>query len=99
MQLAPDLILVGSIAEGTRVKLANELDFLIRFEGWPEPAFEFKGEDPFHLYRSGKTSLYIWWARSTVIELLLLQPNVRLGWAISSVMLASSSSTLSSTNS
>ncbi len=54
-RLKPRLRLVGSIAEDTRLVVANELDFNICFEAWKlEPPFEVRKEDPLHLYKSGE---------------------------------------------
>ena len=52
--LRPAFTLVGSVAEGTKVGLGNELDIMVDFRGWSEsdPLFTINPEDPFHLYAS-----------------------------------------------
>ena len=49
--LEPQFNLIGSVPEGTRVGLANELDVMVSFKGWPKEAFTIHEGDPFHLRR------------------------------------------------
>ncbi len=43
--------MVGSVAEGTRVGLGNELDLMVDFQGWNEEVpFKIRKDDAFHLY-------------------------------------------------
>ena len=49
-ELEPEFILVGSIAEGTRIYAATELDVLVRFNGLKDEKFQFKiGKNAFSL--------------------------------------------------
>ncbi len=51
--LCPDFVPVGSVVEGTRVLIANELDVNLIFKAWKDrPPFEVRQEDPFHLYET-----------------------------------------------
>ena len=52
--LSPKMTLVGSVAEGTRLILGNEMDVLMEFPNIPE-AFEIRNDDPFHVYCTEKT--------------------------------------------
>ena len=52
--LSPEMTLVGSVAEGTRLILGNEMDILMEFPNIAE-AFEIRNDDPFHLYCTEKT--------------------------------------------
>ena len=47
----PRFVLVGSVAEGTRIGLGNELDLTVTFDGWDDdqPPFKVDPGDPFHL--------------------------------------------------
>ena len=56
--LKPKMTVVGSVAEGTRLVLGNEMDLLMEF---PElkGAFEIRNDDPFHLYCTSKTSPFL----------------------------------------
>ena len=49
--LRPRFVLVGSVAEGTRIGLGNELDLTVTFDGWDDdrPPFKVDPGDPFHL--------------------------------------------------
>ena len=49
--LRPRFVLVGSVAEGTRIGLGNELDLTVTFDGWDgdRPPFKVDPGDPFHL--------------------------------------------------
>ena len=50
--MGPFFELVGSIAEGTRIGLANELDLALKFKAWLiQPPFKVEG-DPFSLKKS-----------------------------------------------
>ena len=53
-QLRPKFTLVGSVSEGTRLGLANELDLTVKFHGWPEGCFCVEG-GPFALKRTEAT--------------------------------------------
>ena len=53
-ELKPRFTLVGSIAEGTRLGLANELDLSVKFHGWPEGTFRIT-DDIFNLKRTTNT--------------------------------------------
>ena len=50
-QLKPKFILVGSVSEGTRIGLGNELDITIEFEGWNNSPPLVAGIDAVHLHR------------------------------------------------
>ena len=56
--LKPKMTVVGSVAEGTRLVLGNEMDLLMEF---PElkGAFEIRNDDPFHLYSTSKTPSFL----------------------------------------
>ena len=56
--LRPKMTVVGSVAEGTRLVLGNEMDLLMEF---PElkGAFEIRHDDPFHLYCTSETPSYL----------------------------------------
>ncbi len=47
----PKLRIAGSVAEGTRIELANELDMILDFDGWSS-SFKVNRGDPFNLYAS-----------------------------------------------
>ena len=53
-KLKPKFTLVGSIAEGTRLGLANELDLSVKFYGWPEGTFRIQ-DNIFNLKRTENT--------------------------------------------
>ena len=57
-KLRPNLTLVGSIAEGTKIGICDELDLMIDFTGVSKPPFEVNLSDPFHLYKNESTP---WW--------------------------------------
>ena len=42
-KLKPKFMLVGSVSEGTRLGLANELDLTVNFQGWPKGCFCVEG--------------------------------------------------------
>lgn len=48
--LQPRFTLMGSVPEGTRLGIANEMDIMIEFEGLAGTPFGLKLEDPYHLY-------------------------------------------------
>ena len=52
--LQPKFSIVGSVAEGTRLGLANELDLSMSFDGWPDGTFCVK-DDPYFLRKTEKT--------------------------------------------
>ena len=52
--LKPKFSIVGSVAEGTRLGLANELDLTMSFEGWPDGTFCVK-DDPYFLRKTELT--------------------------------------------
>ena len=52
--LKPKFSIVGSIAEGTRLGLANELDLTMSFEGWPDGTFCVR-DNPYFLRKTEKT--------------------------------------------
>ena len=55
-ELSPFLELVGSMAEGTRIGLANELDIHLHFKTWiAEAPFKVEG-DPFSLKRANRST-------------------------------------------
>ena len=45
--------MVGSVAEGTRIGLGNELDLTLTFAAWKGDAIPFavRDDDAFHLYK------------------------------------------------
>ena len=49
--LKPRFTLVGSIPEGTRIGIGNELDITIDFDGWKDNPPLVAGIDPVHLCR------------------------------------------------
>jgi hypothetical protein len=49
----PTFTLIGSVAEGTRIGIANELDLTVEFEGFEKPPFQVLDGDPFHLTATG----------------------------------------------
>ena len=51
--LKPKFSIVGSVAEGTRLGLANELDLTMSFDGWPDGTFCVK-DDPYFLRKTEK---------------------------------------------
>ena len=53
-ELQPQLILVGSVAEGTRLWLANEMDLMLRFNH-PATMFAIRDNDPFHIFLNEST--------------------------------------------
>ena len=48
--LQPRFTLMGSVPEGTRLGVANEMDIMIEFEGLAHTPFGVRLEDPYHLY-------------------------------------------------
>ena len=56
--LKPNMTVVGSVAEGTRMIVGNEMDLLMEFPDLKE-AFEIRYEDPFHLYCTLKTPAFL----------------------------------------
>ena len=53
-KLRPKFSLVGSVSEGTRLGLANELDLTVNFHGWPEGCFCVE-DGPFALTKTEAT--------------------------------------------
>ena len=51
-QLKPIFTLMGSVAEGTRLSIANELDICLEFEGLKNSPFVINPEDPYHIYKT-----------------------------------------------
>ena len=49
--LKPKFTMVGSVPEGTRIGIGNELDITIEFEGWNENPPLVAGIDVVHLCR------------------------------------------------
>ena len=49
-KLKPRFTLMGSIAEGTRMCISNEMDICMEFEGLEDSPFFIKLGDPYHLY-------------------------------------------------
>ena len=47
--LKPEFTLVGSVAEGTRIGLGNELDITMKFLAWEKCPFMKVGDSAFHL--------------------------------------------------
>ena len=60
-RLKPRFILIGSIPEGTRIGVANEMDLMMEFAGLSDCPFGTNLEDPYHLY---KTKLFPAWMSS-----------------------------------
>ena len=60
--LRPRFVLVGSVAEGTRIGLGNELDLTVTFDGWDDdrPPFKVDPKDPFHLKATDHTPDWMW---------------------------------------
>ena len=60
--LRPRFVLVGSVAEGTRIGLGNELDLTVTFDGWDDerPPFKVDPKDPFHLKAADHTPDWMW---------------------------------------
>ena len=56
--LQPRFILMGSIPEGTRIGVANEMDLTMEFAGLSRCPFGTNMDDPYHLY---KTELFPEW--------------------------------------
>jgi hypothetical protein len=48
----PTFTLIGSVVVGTRIGIANELDFTVEFEGFDKPPFQVVDGDPFNLSAS-----------------------------------------------
>jgi hypothetical protein len=48
-KLKPSFTLIGSVAEGSRVGFANELDLTVEFEGFKDALFRVPNGDPFNL--------------------------------------------------
>ncbi len=49
-RLRPTFTLIGSVTEGTKICLGNELDIVVSFEEWKSrPPFRIHPNDPFHL--------------------------------------------------
>ena len=57
---------MGSVAEGTRVGLGNEIDLMVDFLGLRDdvedqrPPFFVRKDDPFHLYVNPERDLPVW---------------------------------------
>ena len=60
--MRPRFVLVGSVAEGTRIGLGNELDLTVTFDGWDDdrPPFKVDPKDPFHLRATDYTPDWMW---------------------------------------
>ena len=56
--LQPRFVLIGSIPEGTRTAVANEMDLTLEFAGLSHCPFGTNLDDPYHLY---KTELFPEW--------------------------------------
>ncbi len=54
-ELQPRFVVTGSVAEGTRIGLANELDIILEFDNW-KPLLVVSKKDPFQLYSTGDNS-------------------------------------------
>jgi hypothetical protein len=52
MLLNPVLTLMGSVMEGTRIGIGNEVDFMISFSGFEDPPFKVDEDNPFNLKAS-----------------------------------------------
>jgi hypothetical protein len=84
--LKPMLNLIGSIAEDTRIVLANELDITVEFEGFEEAPFRVVEGDPFHLTvtenapgkRFDKPSLIQTLSKCSLYNFLLFKLDVNL---------------------
>ena len=50
--LKPIFTLMGSVAEGTRLSIANEIDICMEFEGLKSSPFSINLDDPYHLYKT-----------------------------------------------
>jgi hypothetical protein len=50
INLCPTFTLMGSVPEGTRIGIGNEMDIMMEFGGFDAPPFKVKEGDPFHLY-------------------------------------------------
>ena len=62
--LKPKFVLTGSVAEGTRIGLGNELDMTLRFEGWmigTEAPFKFVESEPFYLHKGHNIPKWLEW--------------------------------------
>ena len=51
-KLKPTFTLMGSVAEGTRLSIANEMDICMEFEGLKSSPFKINLEDPYHIYKT-----------------------------------------------
>ena len=51
-KLKPIFTLMGSVAEGTRLSIANEMDICMEFEGLKGSPFDINLEDPYHIYQT-----------------------------------------------
>ena len=51
-RLKPIFTLMGSVAEGTRLILANEMDICMEFEGLKSRHFKINLSDPYHIYKT-----------------------------------------------
>ena len=51
-KLKPRFTLMGSVAEGTRLSIANEMDICMEFEGLKRSPFKINLEDPYHIYKT-----------------------------------------------
>ena len=56
--LRPTMTVVGSVAEGTRLVVGNEMDLLMEFP-YLKKAFEIRNADPFHLYCTSHTPPFL----------------------------------------
>ena len=62
--MKPKFVLTGSVAEGTRIGLGNEIDITLRFEGWKtgsKAPFAFVGSEPFFLHRGQNVPKWLEW--------------------------------------
>ena len=51
-KLKPIFTLMGSVAEGTRLNIANEMDICMEFEGLKSSPFKVNQSDPYHVYKT-----------------------------------------------
>ena len=51
-KLKPIFTLMGSVAEGTRLSIANEMDLCMEFEGLKSTPFKINLDDPYHIYKT-----------------------------------------------
>ena len=83
-KLKPIFILMGSVPEGTRIGVGNEMDICVRFQGLPP--LHVNEEDPFHVYKPERLPLWMTSFFDTNGQFLLGIFKLELLQAVDSIM-------------